>query len=148
MSGLTRAATRTRRKRKHSMAFKRQVLAEAARPNVSMKSVADKYEIAEGLLYAWRSKYARRQSISNIAPIGDQDLSKRINAGMDFIFAGVVPTDINGKTAASPDGASDNSANPCSPIAIHLRSGIELIVDDNFNGVTLRRLLAVFGAEL
>ena len=52
--------TRTERRRKFSHAEKAAILAEANTDGVSVRQVAERHEIAESLIYNWRS--ARRQA--------------------------------------------------------------------------------------
>ena len=51
---------RTERRRKFSDAEKAAILAEADADGVSVRQVAERHEIAESLIYNWRS--ARRQA--------------------------------------------------------------------------------------
>jgi transposase-like protein len=139
---------RTERRRKFSDAEKAAILAEADADGVSVRQVAERHEIAESLIYNWRS--ARRQA----AAIASEAL--------EFIPYGAI---IMTEPATAPALADLQKApGPVSPpvssvpeelirphpgarpgaIDIDLPSGVRLSVDSYVNEKALARVLRAF----
>jgi Transposase len=57
--------TRTERRRRHSDADRERILAEAAQPGVTVKSVSQEYDVAESLIYGWLAARRKRQAINS-----------------------------------------------------------------------------------
>lgn len=62
MTGRIEIIARTERRRKYSAAQKAAILTEADQEGVTVRQVAERHEIAESLIYNWRS--ARRQAFA------------------------------------------------------------------------------------
>ena len=62
MTGRVEIIARTERRRKYSDADKAAILAEADQKGVTVREVAERHEMAESLIYNWRS--ARRQAMA------------------------------------------------------------------------------------
>jgi transposase-like protein len=142
---------RTERRRKHSRAFRELVLSEAARPDLTIKSVAQMYDVAESLIYTWRMKYRGRVRKANkpLQVLNGADSAAPIRAAEkpDFMFAGQIP-----ETASQCNGGDrlgpDFHARQFGQIEMRLPNGISLFVDDQFNEQTLKRALFVLEARL
>lgn len=136
---------RTERRRKFSDAEKAAILAEADADGVSVRQVAERHEIAESLIYNWRS--ARRQAAAIVSE------------ALEFIPYGAI---IAAETAVAPE--PQNVPRPVSPpmpsaseelirphpgaspgaIDINLPSGVRLSVDSYVNEKALARVLRAF----
>lgn len=140
---------RTERRRKFTDAFRRRVVVETENPDVTIISVAQKYDLAQSLVHKWRTKYLRRQDIVAPAPMLDRTvnslpswpLASSNEIGSDFVFAG----QIEGGCVVQPQLVNENTYSNSQAQRIHviLPSGIKLGVGDQFNAVTLRRLIEV-----
>ena len=140
--------TRTERRRKFSDAEKAAILAEADADGVSVRQVAERHEIAESLIYNWRS--ARRQA----AAITSEAL--------EFIPYGAIITTEPAAAPAVPEpqkaprpvsspmpSASEELIRPHpgarpGAIDIDLPSGVRLSVDSYVNEKALARVLRAF----
>lgn len=139
---------RTERRRKYSDAEKAAILAEADQEGVSVRQVAERHEIAESLIYNWRS--ARRQA----AVIASEPL--------EFIpYGAIVATDPASPPVVSEPRKPQASMSPpmtSAPeelvrphpgarpgvIDIDLPSGVRLSVDSYVNEKALARVLRAF----
>jgi transposase-like protein len=63
------ASVRKKHRRKHSDEFRARVLAEVNQPGVSLKSVAEKYNLAPSQIHTWRTLQRQRQAIDS-EPLG------------------------------------------------------------------------------
>lgn len=148
MTGRIEIIARTERRRKYSEAEKTAILAEADQDGVTVRQVAERHEIAESLIYNWRS--ARRQA----AAIAAEPL--------EFISYGAVVAAGPVNDAPVPDRHTHRSPDsvPLTPtpaeelvrphpgarpgtIDIELRSGVRLAVDSYVNEKALARVLRV-----
>lgn len=148
MTGRIEIIARTERRRKYSGAEKAAILAEADQEGVTVRQVAERHEIAESLIYNWRS--ARRQALA----IATEPL--------EFIPYGAVAPAEPGNNAPSPDcqahrrpGSVLLSPTPAEElirphpgvrpgaIDIELRNGVRLAVDSYVNEKALARVLRV-----
>ncbi len=136
---------RTERRRKFSDAEKAAILAEADADGVSVRQVAERHEIAESLIYNWRS--ARRQA----AAIASEAL--------EFIpYGAIITTEpVTAPAVLEPQKAQRpvSSPMPSAPeelvrphpgarpgeIGIDLPSGVRLSVDSYVNEKALARVL-------
>lgn len=141
--GRIEVITRTERRRKYSPAERDAIMREADAPNVTVREVAKRHDIAESLIYSWRT--ARRQA------------EKIASEPLTFISYGTVPqADLVTVPPASPP-ARPTSA-PAMPvmaeeltrphpgvrpgeIGIDLPSGVRLSVDSYVNEKALARVL-------
>lgn len=139
---------RTERRRKFSDAEKAAILAEADEGGVSVRQVAERHEIAESLIYNWRS--ARRQAAS-IA-----------SEALEFIpYGAIIPAGPVVAPAASEPQKTQRPVSPPLPpvpeelirphpgarpgaIDIDLPSGVRLSVDSYVNEKALARVLRAF----
>ena len=139
---------RTERRRKFSDAEKAAILAEADADGVSVRQIAERHEIAESLIYNWRS--ARRQA----AAIASEAL--------EFIPYGAIITTEPAAAPAMPEpkkvprpvsspmqSASEELIRPHpgarpGAIDIDLPSGVRLSVDSYVNEKALARVLRAF----
>lgn len=133
---------RTERRRKYSDAEKAAILAEADQEGVSVRDVARRHEIAESLIYNWRS--ARRQATA----IASEPL--------EFIPYGSIVTTEPAPTSPVP-APQAKAAPSCTPmpeelvrphpgarpgaIDIDLPSGVRLSTDSYVNEKALARVL-------
>jgi transposase len=63
------ANIRKRHRRKHSDEFRLRVLADVNQPGVSLKSVAEKYNLAPSLIHSWRAQKRQQEAIDS-EPLG------------------------------------------------------------------------------
>jgi transposase-like protein len=63
------ASVRKKHRRKHSDEFRARVLAEVNQPGVSLKSVAEKYNLTPSLIHVWRSQKRQQEAIDS-EPLG------------------------------------------------------------------------------
>ncbi len=141
--GRIEVITRTERRRKYSPAERDAIMREADAPDVTVREVAKRHDIAESLIYSWRT--ARRQA------------EKIASEPLTFISYGTVPQgDLVAVAPASsplqPRPAPDMStmaeeltrphpgARP-GEIGIDLPSGVRLSVDSYVNEKALARVL-------
>ena len=139
---------RTERRRKFSDAEKAAILAEADEGGVSVRQVAERHEIAESLIYNWRS--ARRQA------------AVMASEALEFIpYGAIVTTEPTAAAAVSePRKTQRPVSSPLPPapeelirphpgarpgaIDIDLPSGVRLSVDSYVNEKALARVLRAF----
>lgn len=139
---------RTERRRKFSDAEKAAILAEADEDGVSVRQVAERHEIAESLIYNWRS--TRRQA----AAIASEAL--------EFIpYGAIITTEAAAAPAVpEPQKVPRPVPSPIPPapeelvrphpgarpgaIDIDLPSGVRLSVDSYVNEKALARVLRAF----
>lgn len=57
--------TRTERRRRWSVEERERILAECDQPDVSVKKTAERYDIAESLIYAWRTNRRKEQAVAS-----------------------------------------------------------------------------------
>lgn len=140
---------RTERRRKYSDAFRWQVVAEAEHPDVTVVSVVKKYDIAISLFYRWRNQFReklqaahQRTSAESLEHLSGPSLPDSYN---DFVYAG----EIEASVPVSPRFTDERTcANvQTQRIEVILPNGLKLNVGDQFNGVTLLRLVRVLGGE-
>lgn len=139
---------RTERRRKFSDAEKAAILAEADEDGVSVRQVAKRHEIAESLIYNWRS--ARRQAAAIVSE------------ALEFIpYGAIITTEpatapplpepqeaqrpVSSLTTSAPEELirPHPGARP-GAIDIDLPSGIHLSVDSYVNEKALARVLRAF----
>jgi transposase len=63
------AGARKKDRRKHSDEFRARVLAEVSQPGVSLKSVAEKYNLTPSLIHVWRTQKRQQEAIDS-EPLG------------------------------------------------------------------------------
>lgn len=146
MTGRIEIIARTERRRKYSEAAKAAILAEADQEGVTVRQVAERHEIAESLIYNWRS--ARRQAVAIAAE------------PLEFISYGAVVPAKPYNHQPTPDRHADlrpesvplastpaeelvrphPGARP-GAIDIELRNGVRLAVDSYVNEKALARVL-------
>jgi transposase len=141
--GRIEVITRTERRRKYSPAERDAIMREADAPDVTVREVAKRHDIAESLIYSWRT--ARRQA------------EKIASEPLTFISYGTVPQGaVATVSPASPPARPDPvptmppmaeelprpypGARP-GEIGIDLPSGIRLSVDSYVNEKALARVL-------
>ncbi|WP_230483753.1 IS66-like element accessory protein TnpA [Sphingomonas sp. Leaf21] len=140
--GRIEVITRTERRRKYSPAERTAIMREADAPDVTVREVAKRHDIAESLIYSWRT--ARRQA------------EKIASEPLAFISYGAVPEgDLVSAASASP--SLQHQPVPTMPvmeeltrphpgarpgeIGIDLPSGVRLSVDSYVNEKALARVL-------
>ena len=139
--------TRTERRRKFSDTFRRQVVAETEQPDVTIISVARKYELAQSLVFKWREKYLGRPraielNTDLIPPTDILSMSAR-NTFDDFTFAGQVSE--NGCVTPPDNQLPKERSNHSQKIEIMLPNGIALRVGDQFNEDALTKVMRILG---
>lgn len=140
--GRIEVITRTERRRKYSPAERDAIMREADAPDVTVREVAKRHDIAESLIYSWRT--ARRQA------------EKIASEPLTFISYGAVP---EGAIATVPAAQPPARPDPVSTmpvmeeltrphpgarpgeIGIDLPSGVRLSVDSYVNEKALARVL-------
>ena len=140
--GRIEVITRTERRRKYSPAERAAIMREADAPDVTVREVAKRHDIAESLIYSWRT--ARRQA------------EKIASEPLAFISYGTVPEgDLVTVAPVSPSfqpkpvptmPVTEELARPHpgarpGEIGIDLPSGIRLSVDSYVNEKALARVL-------
>lgn len=140
--GRIEVITRTERRRKYSPAERAAIMREADAPDFTVREVAKRYDIAESLIYSWRT--ARRQA------------EKIASEPLAFISYGAVPEgDLVTVAPASP--SLQPRPVPTTPvmeeltrphpgarpgeIGIDLPNGVRLSVDSYVNEKALARVL-------
>lgn len=139
--GRIEVITRTERRRKYSPAERHAIMLEADAPDVTVREVAKRHDIAESLIYSWRT--ARRQA------------EKIAGEPLTFISYGTVPEDAVTTVPHTPPARADPvptmpvteeltrphpGARP-GEIGIDLPSGVHLSVDSYVNEKALARVL-------
>jgi transposase len=136
---------RTERRRKYSDAEKAAILAEADQDGVSVRQVAERHEIAESLIYNWRS--ARRQAVA----IASEPLEFIPYGAIVTTEPTAVPIVPESKKLQAPVSTSTPEelvrphpgARP-GAIDIDLPCGVRLSVDSYVNEKALARVLRAF----
>lgn len=140
--GRIEVITRTERRRKYSPGERAAIMREADAPDVTVREVAKRHDIAESLIYSWRT--ARRQA------------EKIASEPLAFISYGTVPEgDL--VTVAPASAPLQHQPFPTTPvieeltrqhpgarpgeIGIDLPSGVRLSVDSYVNEKALARVL-------
>jgi transposase len=135
--------TRTERRRKYSPAERHAIMREADAPDVTVREVAKRHDIAESLIYSWRR--ARRQA------------EKIASEPLTFISYGAVPQGAVATVPPAPPPVRPDPA-PAIPtmaeelihrqpgarpgeIGIKRPSGVRLSVDSYVNEKALARVL-------
>jgi len=136
---------RTERRRKYSDAEKAAILAEADKDGVSVRQVAERHEIAESLIYNWRS--ARRQA----AAIASEPLEFIPYGAIITTEPVAMPEVSEPKRAQTPVSAPmpeelvrPHPGSRPGAIDIDLPSGVRLSVDSYVNEKALARVLRAF----
>lgn len=113
---------RSGKRRRYSDRFKQQIVAEASEAGVSAASVARRHGLNANLIFNWRRRFG-----------GDRPVT--------FVPAVIVPEASEGWLT---DGERDG-LDGCSGVRLEVicHGGRRIIVDDAFDPVMLRRLLAV-----
>lgn len=141
--GRIEVITRTERRRKYSPVERDAIIREADAPDVTVREVAKRHDIAESLIYSWRT--ARRQA------------EKIASEPLTFISYGTVPQVAVATVTPAPPLARSDPA-PVIPtmaeeltrphpgarpgeIGIDLPSGVRLSVDSYVNEKALARVL-------
>lgn len=143
--------TRTERRRRWSDAERAVIMAEADKPGVTIRSVAKRFDVSEGLVHAWRE--ARRKAKSDAAD------------PVQFFAYGAIDSDRSLPSAIAPTPTPTPSFAPRVPdphpdegilrphpgprpgsIDIALRSGVRLSVDSYVNERSLLRVLRALKA--
>jgi transposase len=94
------------RRRRHSAAFKAQVLAECEQPKVSVASVALKHGINQNMIYAWR----------RAAKLAPQETFLRLDSPLPQLSA--TPRVIK-NVAETPATVRIDLPSPCGHITVH-----------------------------
>lgn len=144
---------RTERRRKFSDAFRRRVVVETENPDVTIVSVAQKYDLALSLIHKWRVKYLQPRDTYHPDLMLDQTADSSpswpsqhlAEAAPDFVYAGQVDADFVAQPQSGEGRACSNTS--LQRIEIILPNGLKLNVGDQFNGVTLLRLLRVLSGK-
>lgn len=139
---------RTERRRKYSDAEKAAILAEADQEGVSVRQVAERHEIAESLIYNWRS--ARRQAAAIASePLEFIPYGAIVMAEPSAPLAASEPRKPQPPTSSPMTSAPEELVRPhpgARPgvIDIGLPSGVRLSVDSYVNEKALARVLRAF----
>lgn len=139
---------RTERRRKFSDAEKAAILAETDEDGVSVRQIAERHEIAESLIYNWRS--ARRQAAA-IASEALEFIPYGAIITTEPVTAPGVPERKKAQPVLSPpmSPAPEELIRPHpgarpGAIDIDLPSGVRLSVDSYVNEKALARVLRAF----
>ncbi len=141
--GRIEVITRTERRRKYSPAEREAIMREADAPDVTVREVAKRHDIAESLIYSWRT--ARHQA------------EKIASEPLTFISYGAVPQGAVAAVLPAPPPARSDAI-PATPaiaeeltrphpgarpgeIGIDLPGGVRLSVDSYVNEKALARVL-------
>jgi transposase len=135
--------TRTERRRKYSPAERDAIMREADAPDVTVREVAKRHDIAESLIYSWRT--ARRQA-EKIASEPLTFISYGAVPQVDLIAVAPTPTPLQPKPALAMPVATEELVRPHpgarpGEIGIDLPSGVRLSVDSYVNEKALARVL-------
>lgn len=139
---------RTERRRKFSDAEKAAILTEADADGVSVRQVAERHEIAESLIYNWRS--ARRQAAAIASEVLEFIPYGAIITTEPAVAPAVSEPQKAPRPASSPmPSASEELIRPHTgarpgAIDIDLPSGVRLSVDSYVNEKALARVLRAF----
>lgn len=141
--GRIEVITRTERRRKYSDAERDAVLREADAHGITVREVAKRHEIAESLIYSWRS--ARRQA-QKIASEPLAFISYGTLADQDLVTVPSAPPPSRPVSAVAPPTIAEELTRPhpgARPggIDIELPSGVRLSVDSYVNEKALARVL-------
>lgn len=135
--------TRTERRRRYSDADRTRILAEADEPGATVRSVAQKYDIAESLIYGWRS--ARRLKASADSEPMDFVSYGEVAAVPDpFLPPANMPPSAPvcaDRSPLPPENVRPHPGNHPGAIEVSLPSGVHFRVDAYVNEKALARVL-------
>jgi transposase len=140
--GRIEVITRTERRRKYSDAERDAILREADAHGVTVREVARRHEVAESLIYGWRSARRQAQKIASeplafisYGTLADQDVVTVPSAPLPSRPAAVAPSTMAEELTRPHPGARPGE------IGIDLPSGVRLSVDSYVNEKALARVL-------
>ncbi len=140
--------TRTERRRKWTEQQREHILKECEQPGVTVKSVAQRFDISESILYSWRSAYRQRAAIEAQSQ-AFVHFGEITNAGepAPAIASPAIPsrTDPVKPQPSMPthEAVLPHPGNSPGAIAIQLVDGTQLKVDSFVNERALLRVLKV-----
>lgn len=157
--------TKTERRRNWSRADRERILEECRQPNVTIKSVAKRYDISESVIYSWRTQERKKQAYESL-PQGfifygevkekpDTPWLTRVSKGRQAATIPIPVLDKSPDVPLVPDQppalapaqpSKDERFHPYpgdrpGTIDIHLNSGEHLVVDAYVNERALHRIL-------
>lgn len=141
--GRIEVITRTERRRKYSDTERDAILREADAHGVTVREVAKRHEVAESLIYGWRS--ARRQA-QKIASEPLAFISYGTVTDHDLVTVQPAPAPSRPASAVAPPMMAEELTRPHpgarpGEIGIDLPSGVRLSVDSYVNEKALARVL-------
>lgn len=136
--------TRTERRRRYSPSERAAVLAEADEPGATVREVAQRHDLAESLIYHWRTVRRKAASIASeplqfIAYGELADQTKDVSAAPTP--APAVPRSVQAERPLPEDLMRPHPGSRPGSIDIDLGTGVRLSVDSYVNEKALARVL-------
>ncbi len=140
--GRIEGITRTERRRRYSPAERAAIMREADAPDVTVREVAKRHDIAESLIYSWRTARRQAEKIAceplafiSYGTVPEGDLVAVTSAPPPFHPQPVPAMPVMEKLTRPHPGARPGE------IGIDLPSGVRLSVDSYVNEKALARVL-------
>ena len=137
--------TRTERRRKYSNAERDAILREADAPDVTVREVAKRHEIAESLIYNWRSARRQAQKIAGgpLAFISYGTVTERDLVTVPPALQPSRPAPAPAAPAMAEELTRPHPGARPGGIDIDLPTGVRLSIDSYVNEKALARVLRV-----
>ena len=137
--------TRTERRRKYSNAERDAILREADAPDVTVREVAKRHEIAESLIYNWRSARRQAQKIAGepLAFISYGTVTERDLVTVPPALQPSRPAPAPAAPAMAEELTRPHPGARHGGIDIDLPTGVRLSIDSYVNEKALARVLRV-----
>jgi transposase len=140
--------TRTERRRRWSAEERERILAECDQPDVSVKETAERYDIAESLIYTWRANRRKEQAVASepLSFISFGEIAAiEVPAAKRTTLAPVVsipaPEPVPIQSAPAHDLVRPHPGDRPGTIEVALTTGERLVVDSFVNEKALARVL-------
>lgn len=135
--------TRTERRRRYSPSVRAAVLAEADEPGTTVRAVAQRHDLAESLIYHWRTARRKAASIAS-EPLQFIAYGKIADAPADLPTAApatAAPRRVHAERSPSEELMRPHPGSRPGSIDIELGTGVRLSVDSYVNEKALARVL-------
>lgn len=137
--------TRTERRRRYSPSERTAVLAEADEPGVTVREVAQRHDVAESLIYHWRTVRRKAASIAS-EPLQFITYGEVVDATGDLPVAASTPAPVAPRRVEAERPLPEELMRPHpgsrpGSIDIELGTGVRLSVDSYVNEKALARVL-------
>lgn len=119
------------RRRAHSAAFRKAVVAEASEPGARVRDVAARHGICPSLVYRWRRVVCAEVGAGPSVHLFPVRIAPSAESG------------VSGGVATSPEPAAKYKPRRAGVIEIELNGGIRVSVDEGVGVAALRRVLSV-----